>query len=132
MQFVRFVCGECIEDVGYRAGFLHAAYQLRIAEDVPEYVQEQLSDAIDWFKLNLVVPGKFNCSSSKGFVRRNAHGLSWFKATAADHIGRARDIMAILEANGIDCEAIRTDRIGYVIYEDEYQVVAEPFKDTPT
>ena len=27
---------------------------------------------------------------------------------------------------------IRVRRVGYVIYEDDAQVVAEPFRDTPT
>jgi hypothetical protein len=27
---------------------------------------------------------------------------------------------------------LRTERVGYVVYEDEAQVVAEPFRDTPT
>jgi hypothetical protein len=34
----------------------------------------------------------------------------------------------ILERNGICVKKIRTDRPGYVIYEDEWQVVAEPFR----
>lgn len=38
---------------------------------------------------------------------------------------------AILEANGIGVEVLRTNRPGYIAYEDAYQVTAEPYADTP-
>jgi hypothetical protein len=34
----------------------------------------------------------------------------------------------ILERNGIYVKKIRTNRPGYVIYEDRWQIVAEPFR----
>jgi hypothetical protein len=37
-------------------------------------------------------------------------------------------MVQILERNGIHVKKIRTDRLGYVIYEDEWQLVAEPFR----
>jgi hypothetical protein len=39
----------------------------------------------------------------------------------------ARELAAILEAHDIRTEMLTTDRPGYVVYEDDYQVVAEPF-----
>jgi hypothetical protein len=41
-------------------------------------------------------------------------------------------IAAILHAHGVEVEAIRTERPGYVVYEDKHQVAAEPFKETTT
>lgn len=41
-----------------------------------------------------------------------------------------REIAAILEAHGVITEMIRTERPGYIVYQDEYQIVAEPFMDT--
>jgi hypothetical protein len=41
----------------------------------------------------------------------------------------ARELVAILEAHDIRTEMITSDRPGYVVYEDQYQVVAEPFRD---
>jgi hypothetical protein len=37
---------------------------------------------------------------------------------------------ALLERCGIPTEMLRTWRPGYVVYEDAYQVVAVPFRDT--
>ena len=38
------------------------------------------------------------------------------------------EMVSILERNGIYVKKIRTDKPGYVIYEDEWQLVAEPFR----
>ena len=37
---------------------------------------------------------------------------------------------AILGEHGIVVETLETERPGYVVYEDDVQVVAEPFSDT--
>jgi hypothetical protein len=36
----------------------------------------------------------------------------------------------ILEEHGIPAEVIETERPGYVVYEDEFQLIAEPFAET--
>ncbi len=38
----------------------------------------------------------------------------------------------ILEAHGVHTEMIKTPRPGYIVYEDEFQVTAEPFGETCT
>ena len=44
----------------------------------------------------------------------------------------AARVEQLVEANGHVVEIIREERIGYVVYEDEAQVVAEPFANTRT
>ena len=41
---------------------------------------------------------------------------------------RIWEMVHILERNGIYVKRIRTDKPGYVIYEDQWQLVAEPFR----
>jgi hypothetical protein len=43
-----------------------------------------------------------------------------------------REIVGILDAHGISVEVLHTARPGYVVYEDKYQVAAEPFSETAT
>ena len=43
-----------------------------------------------------------------------------------------RVLVQILVAHGIVVEVLRTERPGYIVYEDAYQVAAEPFKETIT
>src|SRR4051812_29952977 len=52
----------------------------------------------------------------------------WFKATAHEHLARMHEIAALLEQHDIRSEVIRSERPGYVVYEDEFQVAAEPFR----
>jgi hypothetical protein len=33
----------------------------------------------------------------------------------------------MLENHGVSVQMLKTERVGYVVYEDEYQIVAEPF-----
>lgn len=63
------------------------------------------------------------------FPPKENRALSWFKDTAIDHIAQIRDLVAILENHGVHVQTLKVKRVGYVVYEDEYQIVAEPFAD---
>ena len=54
--------------------------------------------------------------------------VCWFKPTAHEHIARIRELQALLEICGVGTKMLRTNRPGYAVYEDEYQVAAEPFR----
>ena len=56
-------------------------------------------------------------------------GVRWFKPSAREHIARAYEMVCLLEQNGVYVQAIKTRRPGYIVYQDEHQVVAEPFAD---
>jgi hypothetical protein len=43
-----------------------------------------------------------------------------------------REFQEVLERYGVTVQMIRAKRLGYVLYEDEFQVAAYPFSDTPT
>jgi hypothetical protein len=36
----------------------------------------------------------------------------------------------ILDNHGVPARTLKATQVGYVVYEDEYQIVAEPFADT--
>lgn len=131
-MYLRFVYARPVEGLDAREGFFQAAAEL---------VNDPLSDAtvvdrVDalrlWFAHNLERPDRFSKTKSKGYWRRETKGLSWFKSSATDHIAKAFDLKNILEENGYPIEVLKEDRIGYVVYEDAHQVVAEPFADTTT
>jgi hypothetical protein len=54
------------------------------------------------------------------------------RATAADHIAALADLAVCISKCGYATAEVRSERVGYVIYEDEFQLIAEPFRDTPT
>jgi hypothetical protein len=41
-----------------------------------------------------------------------------------------QELVAVLENHGVPVHILKTTRPGYVVYEDEFQVVSEPFRDT--
>jgi len=132
MAFLRFVTSELHRDSGVKNGLFSAAYALRDSDTVSEVDRHSLKDLLAWFESHLSVPDRFNRSSSKGYYRRATKGIAWLRDTATEHISRMQDMKRIVEANGYYVGLVRADRVGYVIYEDEVQVVAEPFADTPT
>ena len=87
-----------------------------------------LEGLLAWFRANLAVPQRFNSSRSKGYYRKKTAGISWLKPTAGEHIAQMRALVAILEDNGYHVSQITTDRPGYIVFEDDHQVVAEPFR----
>jgi glycine cleavage system regulatory protein len=78
-----------------------------------------------WFRANLPFPERVARSRRP---KRHHAAVSWFKQSATDHIHMARELAALLDAHDIRTEMLTTDRPGYVVYEDEYQVLAEPFR----
>lgn len=131
-MFIRFVQLNRHPATGRRNGFFDAAYDVRNSELVNYDIRKQCQSLIEWYVENLKKPSRFNRSRSKGAWRRNTMGLSWFKPTAEQHIQKAHELAAVLSELGFVIEILKTDRPGYIVYEDEFQIVAEPFSDTPT
>lgn len=90
---------------------------------------DRTDEIIGWFNKNLARPDSFNRSTRP---HRLEKALSWFKDCAIEHIAMMREMSGILESHGIVVEVLTTDRPGFVTYEDDLQVIAEPFADTPT
>lgn len=131
MNYLRFVRPNLVEGLNHREGIFCAAYELRDEPDIAPHTSEELERLLDWFGKNLKRPKRFNKTKSKGYYRRKTIGLSWYKEDAADMIQKSFKLVQILSDNGFPIDIIRTDRVGYIIYEDVHQVVAEPFADTP-
>ena len=98
--------------------------------EVPNYHLQNLEALIVWFRKNLLTPERFNSSKSKGAYRRSSTGVSWFKDTSMEHISKAREIAAILEDIGHPISERTTTRPGKIVFEDAFQIVAEPFADS--
>ena len=132
MALLRFVVSIVDPDSGVPAGLFQVAHKLRDSLEVSANDRQLLRDELVWFNENLAEPDRLNRSSSKGFYRRRTRGIAWFRDTASECISRMHELKRILEAYGYHVDVIREDRIGYVVYEDDLQVIAEPFSDTRT
>jgi hypothetical protein len=127
--YIRFVTGHVNSDSVREEGVFHAAYRLRRAAALYDHESASLTEHLDWFKSNLKIPARFT-SAKPPYYRKQNRAISWFKETAMEHIARMREIAGLLEGHGISVRMVKTDRPGYVVYEDDYQIVAEPFADS--
>ena len=125
---LRFVLQRSHPDTGVEEGIFGAAYELRDGTVISASDRRSLEDLLAWFRANLAVPQQFNSSKSKGYYRKKTAGISWLKSTAGEHIAQMRALVVILEDNGYQVSEVATDRPGYVVFEDDHQVVAEPFR----
>jgi len=132
MAFVRFVISDIHPGSGVKNGLFDLVYTLRDSDDVLEEHRQLLADHLAWFAKGLPKPRRFNRTSSKGYYRRATKGIAWFRDTATEHIARMHEMKRIAEVYGHIVDVIVEERVGYLVYEDEAQVVAEPFADTRT
>lgn len=128
--FVRFIVAERDPGTGLELGVFQVAYALRDRPDIPEIDGATLRDTLAWFGKHLAEPARFNRTRSKGYERRKTRGIAWFRDSATEHIARVQQLGIVLEAHGYHVSMLREERLGYVVYEDEHQVIAEPFADT--
>lgn len=131
-MYLRFIYAKRVDGMTSREGFFQATGELAKNPLTDPLVVAQVDELRRWFADRLELPERFSRSKSKGYYRRDTKGLSWFKTSATEHISKAFELKKILDENGYAIEVIKEDRIGYVVYEDEHQLVAEPFAETST
>ena len=124
-MYVRFVSTRQHPNTGVQVGVFQTRLLLAMAETMAEWDAARLSALMDWFNVHLEKPERVARSR-----RPNGHhaAVSWFKVSAHEHIARARELAALLEQYGVPTRMLTTERPGYVVYEDEFQVAAEPFR----
>lgn len=125
-MYLRFVVAEFIEDSNMELGVFHAVRNLREEGKLFHFEVEQHDLIRDWFNKHLEKPTRFTASKPPYYRKKNK-AISWFKDTAEEHISQIRSLEAILQNHGVLVHMLKTDRVGYVVYEDEFQIVAEPF-----
>jgi hypothetical protein len=126
--YVRFAVAEIHEHSQRGVGVFQALYRLRDAGKLYPYEEEHLRSVSEWFNTHLEKPTRFTAAKPP-YYRKESKAISWFRDTAHEHIARIREMVAILESHGVSVRMLKTDHVGYVVYEDEHQVVAEPFSD---
>ena len=125
-MYLRFVVAEIHPKSGKELGVFHAVGYLRDDGKLAPHEEEQHDEIRKWFNAHLKEPTKFTASKPP-FYRKQSKAISRFKDTAHEHIDRIRLLVEILRNHGISVQMLKTERVGYVVYEDEYQIVAEAF-----
>jgi hypothetical protein len=127
--FIRFVVKDLDSSSGRRKGLFQAAKALRESSALSGDDYDRLENIRSWFNDHLDKPKRLSVSARP---HSKAQALSWFKDTATEHIAKMREFQQVLERYGVAVEMIKSNRLGYVLYEDEFQIAAYPFNDTQT
>jgi len=128
-MFVRFVVRDIDNNSGRRQGLFQAARALERSGALNTQDAKYLDAIRGWFGEHLEKPTRLAISSRH---HGKQQALSWFKDTATNHIAKIRELANVLERYGVPVEMVKARRLGYILYEDEFQVAAYPFSDTPT
>ena len=123
-MFIRFFSGEIDEDSHVAAGLFSAACDLWETVELPDCELYPLIEVRDWFNAHLKSPFDYLPQHP-----RYDQSICWFKATAREHLARAWELVTILERNGVFIWTVKSESPGYVHYEDEVQVFAQPYPE---
>ena len=110
---------------GKEKGLFTAAYSALRSGELYVYEESEMKEALKWLEKYLPIPDKF--SKNRNASHKNTNGISWFKPESTETLTHIRRIVAVLEEHGTKVKVLKTTRPGYVVYEDDYQIVAEPF-----
>jgi hypothetical protein len=120
-EYIRFVIEREDEDSHVEQGIFQAAALAIEWQGITGIDADELNRLLAWFNENLEKPTSFGRDKLR-------LGICWFKTGSTEYISRIWEMVRILERNSIYVKKIRTDKPGYVIYEDQWQLVAEPFR----
>ena len=123
-MFVRFVVAERDPDSLHDRGIFTALYDLERRGELLPHELTWFHDAEAWLDQHLAPPTRLSRSTRPNAAKQ---AISWLKLSAVDHLRRMRDLAQLLEQKGVPVQELRTDRPGYVVYEDAHQVAAVPF-----
>jgi hypothetical protein len=122
--FIRFAVAHRDTSSDQQQGVFTALYALKRAGALQPHEEEWFQEITRWFDENLARPSRLAWSSRPNAPER---AITWLKLSATEHVSRMRELVALLEHKDIAVEEFRTDKPGYIVYEDEHQVAAIPF-----
>jgi hypothetical protein len=115
--YLRFAVGHIHEDSHQQLGVFQAAYQLRNGGGCGSDAGAMLNPLLRWFGENLHAP-EVTCRA-----------IFWFKSDAAPCIGRIWEMIHVLTSHDHGVWMMRSDAPGRIVYEDDFQVAAVPYRD---
>jgi hypothetical protein len=124
-MFLRFIVSERHARSHREMGIFSALYALEDRGELRAGEIEWFRESELWLNKNLRRPSRLAWSTRPNAPER---ALSWFRDTAVEHVSRVRALCELLEHKGIAVTELRTEKPGYVVYQDEFQVVAMPFE----
>jgi hypothetical protein len=126
-MFLRFIGTSIDERTGQPIGLMSVAYDLLHSAEVNIADESQLLSHLHWIEKEVPIPSRF--ARRRNAYHKETHGISWVRASATELVKHLYAIADIARRNDVPIEVVRSERPGYLVYEDVWQVVAEPFND---
>ena len=122
-MYVRFQGRVPNEGTSSKLGIFQLAIELRDRVDTPSWVHRELQLHLSWLSANLKSPD---------ILDKDEHfrAICWFKSLASEPLQHVWAMKALLDEFGYVVDVITSRAPGIVIYEDDWQVVAKPFRKT--
>lgn len=117
-SFLRFVIER--PRVG-KIGLFQSSRSIEEAETIPAAVRSELRKTFRWFNTNLPVPR-----------RLPKDAICWFRADADEFLKRLWTLVEVYRLVGRPVLMQATRNPGRVVYSDEHQVAAIPYRDRRT
>jgi hypothetical protein len=118
-MFIRFVLPLTTPDPRRSPGIFRGLLPMRAWERLDGGHRAWLEEEIAWFGLHLRAPREVD-----------ARAVFWFRPDAGEALTRIWALVRIVEDEGVPVHVYRTRRPGSVVYEDEQQVAAVPWRDS--
>ena len=104
-----------------RMGVFQVAYELVHSDEISMEWLCHLELSLWWFERHLTIPER---------SKLDRRAVFWFKTDAQECIRQVWRLTRWLRLCAVHVEIVRTVRPGYVVYQDDFQVAAIPFRDT--
>ena len=88
-----------------------------------DYELEWLTETVTWFNQNV--------RTARSIANNYPKATYWFKASAKECIDKVQMLVLLLEQHGFHTKRVEADSFDYIMYEDEYQVLALDKEDVP-
>ena len=121
-MFIRLCTLHSDPDTRLPQGVFIAAQSLEEAGRLSSDELADLRELTGWFAQALPTPPNSDDLDPKA--------IYWFKDGVGELRQKVWELAQLLRSHGVHVELIKTQKPGYVIYEDEFQVAALPFRDT--
>jgi hypothetical protein len=125
-MFIRFITSYLDADGDIQTGVFQAAAYLRKHSQTRIEDVDILEEYRGWFNQYLDAPDQF---TKRKTHQNSGTALGWYRDTASDHIANMYELAKICEPYGIIFEIVKRADPGYIVYEDEYQVAAIPYRE---
>jgi len=126
-MYLRFVPETDDPNSEYVWSFFGALGHLMETGTLSDYERQRLSELDEWFNVNLKEPTRLARSPRYDAEKK---AICWFKADAHECINNLREVATILDGHDLPIRMIKSQKPGYIVYEDPYQVAAVPYRGT--